>query len=86
MNKNKHVWELLGSPMYIAAPMVECSELPFRLLCRKYNTQLCFSPMLHAYQFVNDENYRMSAYNTCKEDRPLIIQVYNNSIFNLSIM
>ena len=71
-------WHKLGNPKYISAPMVECSELPFRDIVRKYNCHLCFTPMLHAYQFVNDERYRQSVYKTCEGDRPLIVQVYTH--------
>lgn len=35
----------LPAHRYVLAPMVGGSELPFRMLCRKYGTQLCYTPM-----------------------------------------
>ena len=32
-------WRSMGEPRKIVSPMVDQSELPFRLLCRKYGTQ-----------------------------------------------
>ena len=43
--------ETLGSPKYFAAPMVNQSELPYRMLVRKYNTDVAFTPMFHARIF-----------------------------------
>lgn len=57
---------------YILAPMVGASELAFRILCRKYGTQLAYTPMMSSEKFATDENYRKSEFQTIPEDRPLV--------------
>lgn len=42
----------------VVAPMVDASDLPYRLLARRYNTNLCFTPMIHARMFIEKEGYR----------------------------
>ena len=49
--------ETLGSPKYFAAPMVNQSELPYRMLVRKYNTDVAFTPMFHARIFSESKKY-----------------------------
>ncbi|GER25104.1 tRNA-dihydrouridine synthase [Striga asiatica] len=71
-------WNKLGRPKLIVAPMVDNSELPFRMLCRKYGAQAAYTPMLHARIFSENEKYRSQEFTTCKEDRPLFVQFCAN--------
>uniref|UniRef100_A0A7C9ALN5 tRNA-dihydrouridine(16/17) synthase [NAD(P)(+)] n=2 Tax=Opuntia streptacantha TaxID=393608 RepID=A0A7C9ALN5_OPUST len=71
-------WKKLGQPRLMVAPMVDCSELPFRMLCRKYGAQAAYTPMLHSRIFTENEKYRSMEFTTCQEDRPLFVQFCAN--------
>ncbi|XP_067324912.1 tRNA-dihydrouridine(20a/20b) synthase [NAD(P)+]-like isoform X2 [Anolis sagrei] len=63
-----------GHIVKICAPMVRYSKLPFRTLVRKYNCDLCYTPMIIAADFVRSEKARHSEFTTNQGDRPLIVQ------------
>uniref|UniRef100_UPI001CB9CBAC tRNA-dihydrouridine(16/17) synthase [NAD(P)(+)]-like n=1 Tax=Erigeron canadensis TaxID=72917 RepID=UPI001CB9CBAC len=71
-------WLKIGEPKFIVAPMVDNSELPFRILCRKYGAQAAYTPMLHSRIFSENHKYRSQEFTTCKEDRPLFVQFCAN--------
>ncbi|XP_070192063.1 tRNA-dihydrouridine(20a/20b) synthase [NAD(P)+]-like isoform X2 [Littorina saxatilis] len=63
-----------GKPVKICAPMVRYSKLPFRMLVRKYDCDLAYTPMIISDSFVKSLRARDSDFTTCAEDRPLIVQ------------
>ena len=60
--------------MYVASPMVDSSEYAFRVLCRKYGAQLCYTPMLNAKLFLNDLTYRRQRFDIQINEGPTIAQ------------
>lgn len=68
----------IGSPSTVCAPMVDASELAFRMLVRRYGAQLCYTPMLHAGQALKVRTYLRDNFTTCVGDRPLIAQFCGN--------
>jgi len=68
----------LPSHRLILAPMVGGSELAFRLLCRKYGADLCYTPMMSSAQFAADPEYRRREFQTVPEDRPLVAHFSGN--------
>jgi tRNA-dihydrouridine synthase 1 len=69
---------VLGRPRLVLAPMVDMSELPFRMLCRKYGAELCYTPMYHSRMFADEPKYRQREFTTCPQDRPLVVQFCGN--------
>ncbi|XP_058272881.1 B-cell receptor-associated protein 29-like isoform X2 [Hemibagrus wyckioides] len=63
-----------GKLVKVCAPMVRYSKLAFRSLVRKYDCDLCFSPMIVAADFIRSAKARDSELTTNSSDRPLIIQ------------
>jgi len=57
--------------------MVDQSELPYRLLCRKYGATICYTPMIHTKMVCTVESYQRKFLGTWLDpmDRPLIAQL-----------
>ncbi|CAD6190979.1 unnamed protein product [Caenorhabditis auriculariae] len=83
IKENRDFWKLKLSESKItnvAAPMVDQSELAFRMFNRQHGTQLTYTPMIHAHLFVNDSTYRRNSLALCPTDRPLIVQFCANKV------
>ena len=72
------LWDSWGRPQYTVAPMVDQSELPFRMMCRKYGSNLAYTPMFHAGLYAADPDYRRRKFSTCEGDKPLLVQFCGN--------
>ncbi|KAI4815322.1 hypothetical protein KUCAC02_005471 [Chaenocephalus aceratus] len=75
-NHNSSIMDMFekGKVLKICAPMVRYSKLAFRSLVRKYNCDICFTPMIVADDFMRSVKARDSEFTTNASDRPLIVQ------------
>ncbi|KAL0479509.1 Dus1l [Acrasis kona] len=68
----------IGSPKYILAPMVDQSELAFRLLCKNHGTQLTYTPMFHSRVWVDHKEYRNRHWQVVAGEGPMFVQFCGN--------
>ncbi|KAI9027955.1 tRNA-dihydrouridine synthase 1 [Hyaloraphidium curvatum] len=80
--KSWDFYRAIGSPKYVAAPMVDQSEYAWRVLSRRYGAQLCYTPMWHARLFSDPSNssYREEMWQVGDggDDEPLFVQFCAN--------
>lgn len=81
--QGRELYRALGSPKKIVAPMVDQSELAWRILSRRHGADLCYSPMYNARLFGTNETYRRDNFGDLdgdeKVDRPLVVQFCANN-------
>ncbi|CCH59443.1 hypothetical protein TBLA_0B06180 [Henningerozyma blattae CBS 6284] len=80
--KGRELFNHINKPTKIVAPMVDQSELAWRILSRRYGATLAYTPMFHAKLFATSEKYgkdMWSEYDGDKDiDRPLVVQFCAN--------
>lgn len=62
---------------YFLAPMFQVNDLAFRKMCRKHNINLCWTGMINSHLWLNPKE-RQKMFETCDDDRPLIVQMNGN--------
>ncbi|KAA8894196.1 dihydrouridine synthase-domain-containing protein [Sphaerosporella brunnea] len=83
--QGREFYEAIGSPRTVVAPMVEQSELAWRLLSRRHSPEntLCYTPMFHSRLFATTSVYRQQSFQPphldgAPADRPVFVQFCSN--------
>ena len=62
------------------APMVDVTDLPYRLLCRKYGAAIAYTEMLYVDAILHENKKTLDLMKTSNEDKPLGIQITGNKV------
>lgn len=80
--EGRDLFNHINKPTKIVAPMVDQSELAWRILSRRYGATLAYTPMFHAKLFATSEKYRRDMWceydGNDDVDRPLVVQFCAN--------
>ena len=68
----------------LLAPMADVTNLPFRLLCKKYGAALVYTEMVDADGVIYHNRKTISRIASCQEERPLGIQLSGSSAEGLN--
>lgn len=81
------IFDSLNRPKKMLCPLVDHSELGFRILMKKYGCDLAYTPMLNAKIFAKDHKYRDRNFGPLdgkhEMDRPLVVQFCSNNVDEL---
>lgn len=61
------------------APMANVTNMPFRLMCRKYGASMTYSEMISSDAVVYESAKAFERGLSCEEERPFGIQIFGNS-------
>lgn len=60
---------------FLLAPMVDVTDLPYRLICRKQGAAMAYTEMLNIGAIVHTNTKTQNLMKTCKEDTPSGVQI-----------
>lgn len=63
----------------LLAPMSNVTNLPFRLMCKKYGASFTYSEMISSDAVIYENEKSINRGMSCEEERPLGIQIFGNS-------
>ena len=69
----------------LLAPMADVTNLPFRLLCKKYGAALVYTEMVDADGLIYHSRKTISRIASCKDEQPLGIQLSGSSAKGLNL-
>ena len=62
------------------APMLDITNLPYRLICRKSGCAMAYTEMINVPAIIHENEKTKNMMKTCKEDSPLGIQITGNNV------
>lgn len=76
--KPQNFWAQLPRPILALAPMCDVTDLPFRLICRKYGADVVYSEMVMVQGLAhgNEKTLKMAA--VAAAEQPVVIQLGGN--------
>jgi tRNA-dihydrouridine synthase B len=69
----------------LLAPMADVTNLPFRLLCKKYGAALVYTEMVDADGLIYQSTKTLSRIASCKDEQPLGVQLSGSSAGALNL-
>jgi nifR3 family TIM-barrel protein len=76
VNKQLHIKSLQLKNPLILAPLAGYTDLPFRLLCRRFGAALCYTEMVSCHGLVYDKKKTLQMTRTVPEERPVALQLF----------
>lgn len=66
----------LGEKPVMLAPMEDVTDLPFRLLCKKFGADMVYTEFVSSDALIREVNKTMQKLKIAEEERPVAIQIY----------
>lgn len=66
----------LGEKPVLLAPMEDVTDLPFRLLCKKFGADMVYTEFVSSDALIREVNKTMQKLKIVEEERPVAIQIY----------
>ena len=60
---------------FILAPMVNYTDIAYRILCRKYGASLCYTEQISAIPLLKESKKTLELARTSEEDKPISLQL-----------
>jgi len=64
----------------LLAPMEDVTDLPFRLICRRYGADIVYTEFISSDGLIRDARRSMEKLRLAEEERPVSIQIFGGDI------
>jgi len=69
----------LKNPLFLS-PMVDVSDLPYRLICRESGAGMAYVEMINIEAILHENDKTKRIMKTCKEDKPVGLQITSSKV------